>query len=1146
MKILQYTLKYKQLILNRCHLLFLLSLLTFPALLAAQNITLSSDRYTIKSAFIEIERQTNMSVDFDESILDVNKMINTPVRNKPLSEAMQIILSETRCSYTTKGEHIVIYEIEAKERLSLPQTGNDKKKNVTGIITDETGDPVIGANIMEKGTTNGIITDIDGRFSLSVQDEALLEISYIGFITQTVQVKGRTSFTITLKEDSQTLEEVVVVGYGTRKKSSLTTAVASLGGEELASQSNSDLRRSLQGMVPGLTVLDNGGDPGSYNMQMQIRGISSPNGSNPLVLVDGQVFESLNGIDANTIASISILKDAASTAIYGSRGANGIILITTKEGQKGKVKINYEGTVGWQSATALPEFMDTEQFLNWRNDLAFFEKQRSPSSTLPTYTQEEIQDYLKKMVTDPVNNRAASYNMEDLYRPNVPQTKHSLTVNGGSDFVRSLFNMNYLYQEGLIKNRTFDRIGLRSNNNFNFAKTLKGHANVYYEHSVRERQASGHAEYEIVQGIHNPTAKWGLGGAPFYDEEGNYIPNAARRRNSMLLTDLDYTGLHQINSDLGSVDIGLNWEPIEGLKVSGSYAYQKTWNKEEKNVPKWKLDFQEYVTNSLWYRNQNLSRATLNGLITYEKSFKEHNINALVGYSTEEFRNELNEMFGQDFFNNEIRNIGSGSQDNFTLGNGLNEWGLRSYFGRMAYNYADRYYLEGSIRSDGSSRFPEGNKYSQFPGASVGWRISNEKFWEPLRDLVSNFKIRYSYGQTGSHDGIGNYSYIPQLAVGQNYDFSTGPNGEYAVNTVRQNDLASNELSWEKVIQNDFGLDVSFLSNKLNATFDYFTKTTNDVLLDLAIPKIVGLNPAKTNAGKVENKGWELDISWRDAIGDFSYSASFGIAHVENKLVDYAGLGITQINDMYYRWEGSPLFAIRGYKVLGIIQTEEEAARAPKIDAYANQLGPGDYLYEDINGDGKIDWDNDAQYLGSRTPRYTYNIRLNAAWKGFDFSMFLNGVAGVETYLAGYLGEGGAYNNAPISKFVQDNYWKKEGDTNVHFGRPLFRESNNLMERGYSSAFVWNASFLRLRSLVFGYTIPEHITKKIRVDRLRFFFDGNNLLTFSKFMKNWGLDPEDVPVKDAWSNLDGGDSNTKRHINPPQLKSYNFGINIQF
>jgi TonB-linked SusC/RagA family outer membrane protein len=814
--------------------------------------------------------------------------------------------------------------------------------------------------------------------------------------------------------------------------------------------------------------------------------------------------------------------------------------------------VNYEGSVGWQSATALPEFMTTEQFFNWRNDLAYFEKLRTPSSTLPTYTQEEIQEYMQNMKTDPVNHRAASYNMEDLYRPNIPQTKHSLTVNGGNDFVRSLFNLSYNYQEGLIRNRTYERLSLRSNNSFNFSKNFKGRVNAYYEHSLRMRQASGHAEYEIVQGIHNPTAKWGLGGAPFYDEEGNYIPNAARRRNAMLLTDLDYTGLYKNNTDFGSVDVGLDWEPIEGLKISGNYAYQKTWTRRDRNVPQWTLDFQQYNTNVLTYEHQYKDRSTLNGLITYEKTIKGHYINALFGYSTEEYRDEERGMYGQDFFNNEIRNIGSGSQDNFSLSNSLGEWGLRSYFGRVAYNYVDKYYLEGSIRSDGSSRFPDGNRYSRFPGVSVGWRISNEKFWEPLHRIIPSLKVRYSYGQTGSHDGIGNYSYIPQLNVGQNYDFSTGPNGEYAVNTVRQNNLASTELSWEKVIQNDVGVDMSFLGNRLNATFDYFTKTTNDVLLDLAIPKMVGLNPAKTNAGKVENKGWELDITWRDAIDDFSYSVNFGMAHVKNKLVDYAGLGITQINGAYYRWEGSPLFALRGYKVLGIIQTEAEAANAPKIEAYANQVAPGDYLYEDVNGDGKIDWDNDAQYLGSKTPEYTYNLRMTAAWKGFDLSMFWNGVSKVQTNLTGYLGEAGAFNNAPVSTYVLNNYWKKEGDTNVRFSRPLFRENTNYTANGCTSAYVYDTDYFRLRSLIVGYTIPSNLTKKAKLDHIRIFFDGNNLLTISKFMKNWGLDPEDAPASGAWRStygsgtLDGADSNSTRHIYPPQTKSYNIGINIQF
>lgn len=1117
--------------------LFHVSAVITPSPQSIVNIT--KNQLSLEEFITEIETQTNFLFLYSEKDIDLASQLHINARNKPVEDILKEAFSKSDIIYSINEEYISL-------RKKMQQNISTDRKTVSGTVTDEKGEPIIGANVIEKGTQNGSITDVDGKYTISVTVNALLYVSYIGYIPQEISVGNQNTIHIVLQENVQEIEQVVVVGYGTRKKSSLTTAVSSVSGDELTNNSSSDLRKSLQGMVPGLTILDNGGDPGNFNMQMQIRGISSPNGSNPLVLVDGQVYESLNSIDPNTIANISVLKDAASTAIYGSRGANGIILITTKKGEKGKVRISYEGSVGWQSATALPEFMSTEQFLNWRNDLAYFEGQRNPSSNLPFYSQEDIRDYLQKMQEDPVNHRAASYDMGDLYRSRVPQTKHSLTLSGGSEFVRSLFNISYYKQEGLVKNRTYERISIRSNNDFNIMKSLKGHVNLYYEHANQKRQASGHAEYEIVQGIHNPTAKWGLGGAPFYDEEGNYIPNAARKRNALLLTNTDYTGIHRTIPNMGSADFGLEWEPIEGLKFNASYAYQKSWQKEEKNIPKWDLGFQVYNTNSLEFKNKEIIRKTLNGLVTYDKSFKEHNINAMFGYSTEEYGKEEREMYGQDYFNNELKNIGSGSQENFKLSNSLNEWGLRSYFGRLAYNYGDRYYVEGSFRSDGSSRFPKKNRYSQFPGVSVGWRVSNEKFWEPASAIVNTFKIRYSYGQTGSHDGIGNYSYIPQLNVGQNYDFSTGPNGEYSVNTVRQSTLASGELSWEKVIQNDFGVDLAFLSNKLNLTFDYFTKTTNDVLLDLAIPKVVGLEPAKTNAGKVENKGWELDISWRDAIEDFNYSASFGISYVKNKLVDYAGLGITQLNDMYYRWEGSPLYALRGYKVLGIIQTEQEAANAPKIDAYANQVGPGDYLYEDVNKDGKIDWDNDAQYLGKRTPSYSYNIRLAANWKGFDFSMFWNGVDDVETYLAGYLGEGGAYNNAPISKFVVDNYWKKEGDTDVHFGRPLFRESNNLMERGYSSAFVWDAGYLRLKSLILGYTIPENITKRIKIERFRIYFEGTNLLTISKFMKNWGLDPEDVPVKDAWAGLDGTNSNTKRHIYPPQLKSYNLGVSLQF
>ncbi|GEO06496.1 SusC/RagA family TonB-linked outer membrane protein [Adhaeribacter aerolatus] len=1013
---------------------------------------------------------------------------------------------------------------------------------VKGKVTDNTGAGLPGVSVLVKGTNLGTTTNFDGTFSLSVPDQnGTLIFSFIGFVTQEIPLNGQTIFSVKLLPDAKALEEVVVVGYGTQKKTSLTTAVASVSGKELTEQAPSgDLRKVLQGVAPGLTVLDNGGQPGNNKIQMQIRGISSVNGSEPLVLVDGQV-QSLNDIDPNSVESVSILKDAASTAIYGSRGANGIILITTKKGKKGPLKINYEGVYGLQDPTVLPDFMNTEEYLRYRNVLAANQKKRNPNSSLPTYTEQEIQDYLAGMETDPIKFPAASYNMRDIYRT-APQTRHSLTLTGGGDFVQSMANVSYFYQEGLIWERTYERINLRLNNNFKLHKTLNAHLNLYYQNAERKTQATGFAEYEAIQGLHNQTQKYGLGGGLIYDADGNYIPKGARKTNPRLEADTDYMGLRKNTPRFYTIDAGLDWEPVEGLTFTGKYGVQNTSERESYNIPKWNLGFAAYNNNSLYFNNGDVTRTTLNLLANYQKSFKRHNISALAGYAVEEFKDEWQDMLGQNFFNNEIINIGTGTQENYTIRNGLNEWGLRSYFGRVGYNFDDRYFAEVSLRSDGSSRFPTGRKYSQFPGAALAWRVSGESFWEKFATVVNDFKIRYSYGQTGSHDGIGNYAYIPQLALSQGYGFTTGPGGEYVVNTVIQNNMASENLSWEKVTQHDAGVDLAFLQNKLNVTFDVFDKTTNGILLDLPIPGVIGLNAAKTNAGVINNKGWEFSTSWRSSVNGLNYNLGAGVASVEDKLVDYAGLGITVLNGMYYRAEGTPLYAIRGYKTVGIYQTDDEAKSSANVEAWAKQIGAGDYKFEDVNQDGKIDPNNDFQYLGDRTPKYTFNLNLGADWKGFDLNMLWNGAAKVQTVITGTIGEVGQYNNSPIITYFRNNYWTKEGDTDVYFSRPLWQANNNLEP---NSKDVHNADYFRLKSLVFGYTLPTTLTQRIALNKVRVYFSGTNLLTISSLMKNWGVDPEDAPVSGAWQGLISGDSNATRHIYPAQLKTFNFGVNIQ-
>jgi TonB-linked SusC/RagA family outer membrane protein len=898
-------------------------------------------------------------------------------------------------------------------------------------------------------------------------------------------------------------------------------------------------------LVPGLAVLDHGGFPGDDKMNMQIRGVSSIHGTEPLVLVDGAV-QSLNGLDPKTIESISVLKDAASTAIYGSRGSNGIILITTKKGMKGKLRVSYEGSYGIQKPTTYPTFLGTEDLFKFRNDLAKNSEMVSPGLGLPVMTESEIQEYVRNSKTDPRNYPPATVDMDDYFYNTAPQTQHSLSLDGGGEFVQSRASISYFYQEGIVWERSYERISARVNNSLDIAPTLKGRINLYYEHGDQKRQNDGNYEFWLYHGQYAPGVKPGI--LPFmyfYDEEGNYFQNNVNPKNTRMEADVDYMGLKRTTPDLGVVNTELEWTPVEGLKFSTMYAIQKTWWNQESNLPKYNLGWASRAFNALEYQTSRTTRNTFNVLANYSKTWGKHDFNTLLGYSTEEYRNEFQRMYGRDFFNNQIRNISSGKQNFIQVGNNLQEWGLRSYFGRLSYNFAEKYYTEVSLRSDGSSRFPEENRYSQFPGVSLAWRISNEKFWSSLSSVIPLFKVRYSYGQTGTHDGIGNYTYIPQLNVGQAYNFASAGGSEYEVNTVNQSVHNTEDLAWEKVIQNNVGVDLGFLENKLTASFDVFQKNTEGILLNIPIPAIVGLNPSLTNAGKIENKGWEFSLNWKDNIGELLYNVDFGMAKVEDRIVDYAGLGRSQINwPIYYRWEGSPVFALLGYKVVGIFQTQDEIAAAALPPAYANKVMPGDYQFEDVNGDGKITWDEDAQLIGDNTPKYTFNLNVSGSWKGFDVSMLWYGAADFQTAIYGGLGELGTWSNAQVLSIMKDNYWREEGD-NAHFARPLYTDNNNYSN--FNDRQIADLSYFRLKSLMVGYTLPSSITDKIKIGTTRIYFDGTNILTLSKYFRDYGLDPEDVPFRyqeasDVWLAAHV----PARKSYPPQLKTYNFGLQLKF
>ncbi len=1000
--------------------------------------------------------------------------------------------------------------------------------SINGTVTDSQGMPLSGANVIVKGTNIGAVTDFDGNYSLNNVPSIAktLVVSFLGYKTLEIPINGQSQINVSLQEDADSLDEVVIVGYGTQTKASVTNAISTVKGGDLAVQAQGDLRKSLQGLTPGLNIVDNGGQPGDLDFRVTIRGVSSLNDSNPLILVDGIVQESLSGIDPNSIESVSVLKDAASTAIYGSRGANGIILITTKKGSKDRLSVTYDGFHGWQSPTIIPEFVDTEGYMRFMTLI----DQNSNGTHSVRYTEDQIQDYLQAMLDDPGNNPPVFYDWDDVF-VSAPQQNHSLTVTGGGNIVTSMANLGFFKQDGVYPNRSFNRYQVRLNNTFNITDNFKGTVNFFGLRGKSKRPTQSDAYYFAVQGIvPNSTPFSGRAINP----DGTYNTNG--RKNVRFESDPEYQGLRTDINDFFQTNLGIDWEPIEGLKYSATYAYQKSSDKMDSNRPTYRYFRPD---GSVWAQNtQNRLnsmrgeeiRTTFNSLLSYEKKLGKHLLYGLVGYSSEEFTDDELSVGSRDFLTNSIRSYGSTTNiEAQQIDNDLIEWGLVSYFGRFRYAWDEKYFLELSGRYDGSSRFKKENRFTFFPAASAAWNISKEKFWKPIEDVVNNFKVRYSWGVNGNQN-VGPYERFPALNVTGNVVF-----GDQLATGVIQRKAAGENIIWEETSQHNFGIDASFLNNKLDFTFDYFNKKTENILLSLPVAVTFGLDAPRTNAGEITNKGWEVSVNWRDNIADFNYRVGLNFASVDDRITDFAGLPRQTIghrNGYYGREEGTPVVAVYGFQTDGFFDTQEEIDNNATWGPKAN-IVPGDIKYVDQNGDGTITGE-DAVPIGDTTPKYTFGLNINAEWKGFDLSMFWQGAAEVDTYLAGYMTESGGWANSGVTKLQVENYWQGPGDDSALFPLPQTRPSKNIR---VSDKWMLDGAYFRLKSLTFGYSLPETVVSKLNLSKVRFYYTGNNILTISGLNK-WGIDPEDAPYSGYPANR------SARHTYYAQLKSHNFGVTI--
>ena len=982
-------------------------------------------------------------------------------------------------------------------------------RDITGTVKDENTQPLAGVSINVKGTSNSVISDAGGRYKISIRENnSVLVFSHVGFTPQEIEAGDKTTIDITLVSADNKLGEVVVVGYGTQKKVSLTSAVSGIKGEELVRRPVSSLQQALQGQLPGLTVLDQGGQPGTSNTVIRVRGITTIGAANnnPLVIVDG-IEQPLADINPNDVESITILKDASSTAIYGSRAANGVILVTTKRAKAGKPLVTYDGFYATQKAISKPEHMDIESYLRLQNTA------RINVGSAPMYTEEKIQEY----INPPDRNKLPlPFTWYDAMYKNAPQTNHSISVSGGKEEAKAMLSLRHQDQDGIIANTNSKLTDIRLNTDIKVSNSIKVAADLNYRNKKNLEPVN--ITNVFLRMMQNsiwtvpkfPDGTYGIG------PQGN---------NPLLFA--EQGGTSETTTDYFTGNIKAEWEIIKGLKFTSQFGARLSYTTGKEFTRSYEIrDYYDPTIikrtvplNSLTETRNLFKEYTLNNLLNYSTNFGDHSLTVLVGYS--QIENNVNTLraYRQGFYNNDIRSIGQGTND-ATKDNsgGESEWGLRSYFGRLNYAFKNKYLFEANARYDGSSRFLGDQRYSFFPSFSAGWRLSQEKFWGNLDRIINEFKIRGSWGKTGNQV-VDLYSYFSTLNL-TNYSFNGLPVQGYI-----QQRVANEDITWETTTQSNIGFDAQFLNNRFSLTVDYYNKKTDGILLVLPVPGALGLQPAAQNAGRVDNKGWEFSLGSHNTFGQIGFDANINFSINKNKVVDLAGTGpyITgdDIDPRYITGEGYPINSFWGYKTAGIFQTDQEIQGYPMFMRAAK---PGDVKVVDLNGDGKINAD-DMTYIGNSFPKYTFGSSFNITYKGFALNLLFQGAAKVGVRLARALAEQGNYEGF-THKIYTNNYWTPD-NPNARFPRPTKQDLRN---QASTDRMVLDGSYLRMKNIQLSYLIPPSITRKALISQMRVYVSATNLFTISK-LTEWNLDPETLS---GWQDY------------YPQTGLYTVGVNLQF
>lgn len=1007
---------------------------------------------------------------------------------------------------------------------------------IAGTVVDEAGEPIIGANIsIGKNPEIIAVSDTNGFFSLKkIHGEETIKVAFLGYEPETVRLtKGKQTYRIVMKTDASQLDEVVVVGYATQKKADLTGAVSSISSRALSDRPLTNATNALAGLASGLTVTNSGGNtPGYESQSILVRGQGTLNNSAPLVVIDGMTGIALSDINPQDIESISVLKDAASSAIYGSRAANGVILVTTRQGAERAPRITYSGNVSFETvAKRLNLVTDYADFMEIQNAGLIANGQA------PRFSQGKIDEWRNDAGRNPTVYPNTDW-QDHIYRnPSVVQN-HNLSVTGGSKRVRYNLTFGYINNPGMIYYTDYERYQLRSNLDVNIKPWLSVGANIFgyidKNNPSSENAAAGgdvifgSGAFNTVPGMTLYDPATGLYGGIQNPEEENVSNFNPYRRQWF------YKPEYPTKTKRSVVKLNARLTPVKGLTIQGSFAYNY-WERNiehhltDRNLYRFTLDGPVLIregTVRTYIRRYNYKNTYRSSEITakYDFDISRLRTSVFAGMSQEYNKYDTDYYIKYDLVDPSLGAINAGMTNGSITGN-YNEWAMRSYFGRINFNWDDRYLIEANLRADGSSKFAPGKRWGYFPSVSAAWRISQEKFMAASSSWLNQLKLRASYGSLGNNATTSYYMYQSLFATA-NYIL----NGNIA-GGLAQTVLANPELTWEKTYMTNIGLDFAMFNSRFSGTIDIYNKNTKGILISLPAPLEHGTSTVPNqNAGEVNNKGFEFDLRWNDRIGKVSYNVGVNMGFVNNKVTRFQG-DVSSINGVYKTQEGKPINQLYVITVDRIVRDQSDLDYVQSLvdrnpDYFATYQRPelGDFLYRDANGDGKLDTNDRVEIGHGNVPRITYGANLGASWNNFDFSVLFQGVADYKVYYNNQAFRFVTVMGQSLIKDITDNSWTPENPYNSKY--PLLRNNANGKNNIASDAFVHNAAYFRCKNIQLGYTIPRDVTRKFFVENLKVYASIDNLFTITDFP---GLDPE-----------------VGANVGYPSVRQYSIGLNISF